>query len=491
MYLLEITYFLAFIFAFRYWSILQVKNLPLWTMPLAFSIKMLVAVIFLAKYLHPDSNNFIPSDTMRFLSDGAILRNVYTQSPKDYFSLLFGFGDEMYFVKKYLSETEFWDTQNIMIANDSRNIIKIQSLIHFISFGKPVIHSLFMCFISLIGLKNLFIAFKPYTSLKPLPFFLILLLFPSLLFWTSGILKEPFLFLGLSILIRALLIPELLLKRIILGFVGIIILLSIKPYVLLCMIPATIFYILYKYIFKAKLLISILTFLSIGISIVVLFPLQREKLVKNISRKQYDFDHLGKGGIYINGDTSYIYFEHKDYESLIINKKDSILKVIKPTPCLIVSREHKYKPKTHIYIPDDKNRIITYNVNGALSYIKTTPINNSFSQLIKNIPEALLNSYFRPFPSDPGSTLKYPAMIETWIITLFLMYSIYKRRKLNKQEIGLITSLIIFSLFLFIIIGWTTPIIGAIYRYRLPAQLAILLIATLLFQNNKKTELKK
>ena len=102
-----------------------------------------------------------------------------------------------------------------------------------------------------------------------------------------------------------------------------------------------------------------------------------------------------------------------------------------------------------------------------------------------------MNSYFRPFPSDPGSTLKYPAMIETWIITLFLMYSIYKRRKLSKQEIGLITSLIIFSLFLLVIIGWTTPIIGAIYRYRLPAQLAILLIATLLFQNNKKTELKK
>ena len=76
-------------------------------MPLSFSIKIVVAVIFLAKYLHPDSNNFIPSDTMRFLSDGEILRNVYTQSPKDYFSLLFGFGDEMYFVKKYLKKSLF------------------------------------------------------------------------------------------------------------------------------------------------------------------------------------------------------------------------------------------------------------------------------------------------------------------------------------------------------------------------------------------------
>jgi hypothetical protein len=433
-------------------------------MPIAFTIKTIVAVIFLTKYLHPDSNNLIPSDTMRFLSDGAILRNVYNESPKDYFSLLFGFGDELLFVKKYLSETEFWDTQNITIANDSRNIIKIQSLIHFISFGKPIIHSLFMCFISLIGIKSLFIAFKPYTSLKPLTFFLILLLFPSLLFWTSGILKEPFLFLGLSILIRALLIQERLIKRIILGFLGIIILLSIKPYVLLCMIPATIFYILYKYIFKAKLFISLISFLTIGLSIIVLFPIQRQKLVKNISRKQYDFDHLGKGGLYINGDTSYIYFEHKDYENLIINKEDSSVKVIKPTRCLIVSQDHEYKPKPNIYLPDNKNRTIVYNVNGALSYIKTTLINNSFSQLMKNIPEAFLNSYFRPFPSDPGSTLKYPAMIETWIITLFLIYSIYKRRKLSKQEIGLITSLIIFSLFLLIIIGWTTPIIGAIYR---------------------------
>lgn len=491
MYLLEITYFLAFIFAFRYWSILQLKSLPIWTLPIAFSIKMGVAIIFLAKYLHPDTNNLIPSDTMRFLSDGAILRNVFTESPKDYFSLLFGVGDEIYFVKKYLSETEFWDTKNTLIANDSRNIIKIQSLIHFVSFGKPFIHSLFMCFISMIGLKNIFITFKPYTSLKPLTFFLILLLFPSLLFWTSGILKEPFLFLGISILIRALLSPDPLFKRIIIGFFGMLILVSIKPYVFICIIPATFFYLLFKNIFKTKLLISLFTFILIGISILFIFPIQREKLVKNISRKQYDFDHLGKGGLYVKGDTSYIYFEHKDYKNLIINIEDSIVKVLKPTPCLIVSRKHAYAPKHHIYLPDSRNRIIVYNVNGALSYIKTTLINNSFSQLTRNIPEALLNSYFRPFPNDPGSTLKYPAMIETWLITFFLIYAIYKRRKLSQQEIGIIVSLIIFSLFLLIIIGWTTPIIGAIYRYRLPAQLAILIIATILLQKTQKTELKK
>jgi len=166
-------------------------------MPSAFLIKIGVGIFFLSMYLHPDTNNSVPSDTMRFLAESKNLRNVFSVSIKDFFSLLFGFGDDEYLIKKYLQDTFLWDAGSVTIVNDSRNIIRLHSVIQFVSFGSAYIHSLFMCFIALIGLKHLFIAFQPYSKINPLLFFFAILLFPSILFWTSGILKEPILLLGL------------------------------------------------------------------------------------------------------------------------------------------------------------------------------------------------------------------------------------------------------------------------------------------------------
>ena len=133
---------------------------------------------------------------------------------------------------------------------------------------------------------------------------------------------------------------------------------------------------------------------------------------------------------------------------------------------------------------------MNYYVGGAMSYIHTTLINNSFNQLIKNIPEALTNGYARPFPNDPGSAMKYPAMLEVWGLSLFLIYAFWKRRKLDKETMGIVVSLLIFSVCLLLVIGWITPVIGAIFRYRFPALLALVLVGVILLKipEGKKTE---
>ena len=62
-------------------------------MPVIFSVKVAVGIVFLMIYLHNNTNNSLPSDTMNFLADSKELNNVFYHSPKDYFSLLLGFGD--------------------------------------------------------------------------------------------------------------------------------------------------------------------------------------------------------------------------------------------------------------------------------------------------------------------------------------------------------------------------------------------------------------
>jgi hypothetical protein len=89
---------------------------------------------------------------------------------------------------------------------------------------------------------------------------------------------------------------------------------------------------------------------------------------------------------------------------------------------------------------------------------------------------------FRPFFWDPGSKLKYLSAIDLWFIWGLLLLAIFKRRKLNHGEKGIIFTMAVFSLLMLLLIGWTTPVLGAIARYRFPVHLAVATIAFILFK---------
>lgn len=427
---------------------------------------------------------------MRFLNEGKILNNVFYKSPYDYFKLLIGFKEHEELIHKYLMETFLWDSGNYTIVNDSRTVIRLHSLIHFISFSSAFIHNLFMCFISLFGIKHLFYAFNKYTKIKGSYFFMILVLIPSLLFWTSGILKEPFLFLGIGLFFRGLLKADDS-KRLRITYVilGVIILSAIKPYVLFALIPGILFSIINLLLKKRSLLFK--STFSLLVIILAFFILNKttEKVIHYLSRKQFDFDHVGKGGIFINyNDSSIAYFEMKDYDKIIVRRKENLLKVNESTQIKVISKRHQFKD-FYIQIPPSNFQYkIIYNVGGALSYIKTTPINNSKSQLIKNIPEALINVFIRPFFNDPGSNLKYLSMLEMWGTFFIVIIGFIMHRNLNEWNWNIIMSICMFCISLALIIGWTTPVLGAIFRYRFPIVVAMIILSLIVIEPPKKLQ---
>jgi hypothetical protein len=481
-YIVEFLYFIVFLLAFRYFSFLRLKNNSLWMMPAAFTMKAAVGILFLSMYLHPNAHNLVPSDTMRFMAESKLLNKVFYTSPADYFSLLFGIGDDTALVAKYLNDTFLWDSGSLTLVNDSRNIIRIHSVIHFISFNSPFIHVLFMCAIALIGLKAIYHVFLPYVKIHPKAFFLLLLLFPSTLFWTSGILKEPILLLGIGLFLNALMIKRPPFQSSMMFITSMVVLLSVKPYVLACILPALLFYSIYHFLRKKRIIPSILLFLLVVISTSFIFEKGTQKVVHFLSKKQTDFAHIGKGGLFVKADTCLYYFSPKEYKNLIISKRDTNVQLIHSSKCLIVNSKYIFPPVPHYLKAKGQSWRINYYVGGAMSYIETTPINDSKAQLIKNIPEALVNGFARPFPNDPGSGLKYPAMLEVWILFLFLVYSFFNRRKLDDRTLGIVLSLLLFALFMLILIGWITPVIGAIFRYRFPAQLALIIVGVIILK---------
>lgn len=456
-------------------------------MPLAFIIKMGIGLIFLMIYLHPSTHNDVPSDTMRFLSESKTLHDIFYQSPADYFTLLLGIGDDTELITKYLTKTFLWDSGSLTIVNDSRNIIRMHSIIHFFSFGSPFIHTLLMCFIGLTGLRHIYLSFEKYIPTNPTIAFFILLLFPSALFWTSGILKEPILLFGVGFLLRSMLTFDSMKKRIIYGVISILILISIKPYVLFCLVPAILFYLIYTYVLKHRLIISLITLVVIIGSGMLIFHTKTQKIVNFISMKQFDFTHIGKGGLYVyEGNNILYFFKPKDYKNIFINHKKQTVTLLHPSKCLVVSAFNKTPTFETTINTKGKTWPIKYYIGGAQSYIETTPINQSPVQLIKNIPEALINAYARPFPTDPGSSLRFPAMFEVWGLSIFLIISFLFKRSIDSKTMGIIVSLLIFSFSLLLVVGWTTPVIGAIFRYRFPAFLALLIIGLILIRFPQK-----
>lgn len=477
----------------RYNSFFRLEGCSPWTLSVAFSIKLLVASLFYYVYVYKIGPNQAPSDAIRFMDESKMLFDVYAKSKSDYLSLLTGIGDNARMLHTYMDKSFIWDAGNFTVINDSRNTIRIHSLIQFISQNQIAIHFIILNFIALIGIQQLFLSIKKHSTIKPNLLFFMLLMLPSLLFWSSSILKEPFLVIGLGVLMRGLLSDFNLIKKFLLITLGTIILIGFKPYILICILPAVIFQIVYKYFFKSHMIKTLILFTCFIFITLLILTEKRQKLTEYISRKQFDLENVGEGGVhayideYVNN--GYYYFKPKQYKNIKLIG-DSVL-LTHPSEAYFLSVDTKQVPKK-VYIQPTGEKWKIHNIMpGTKSYFKTTLINNSFQQLIINIPEAIFNALLRPFPFDKGSLLKLPTMIEAWIVFLFLIVSLkWKKRKITVEEKGILVSLLIFSLLLLLLIGWTTPIGGAIVRFRFPAQLALVIVGAILI-DFKRIKIKK
>ncbi len=450
-------------------------------MPVGLLIKLIAGTIFLTIYTEFYGDGQLTADAGRFLDDGRILNSVFYQSPKAYFQFLFGLeSHEM--IMHYLSETIHWSGDPSAVMNDSKNLVKIYSVFDFVSFGFAPITLLLTNFISLFGVYHLYKAFQPFIQLHSKWLFFLLLLAPSTLFWTSGLLKEPFLFFGLGLFCRALLMSNFSSRRILFFILGTFLLIGFKPYTLVSILVAIAVYFLFKLIHRKIIAFCILTASFVLVSIFI-YNSGESKFVRLISAKQYDFIGISKGGIYIRNDSSYFIFNEEQLNNFEINDTAYYLKKAIPTE-YVFPYGHSAPRKT-MAIPNTEPWWFAFQYASCGSYIPVTYIDNSSKTLIKNIPEAIINASFRPFFNDPGSNLKYLATAELIILFGFLVFTMLVRRKLSSKEFSIVMALITFAFALLLIIGWTTPVLGAIVRYRFPAYIAIGLISLILIDQKK------
>lgn len=451
-------------------------------MPIGLVVKLIAGWIFFYIYSTYYGSEQLTADAGQFLKESKLLANVFWNSPSDYFSFMFGLEDRA-MIMHYLHDTTHWDPGPNSILNDSKNLIKIHSVIHFFSFGFPAIHILFSCFISLFGVFHLTKAFQRFVTIDQKWLFILLLLAPSTLFWTSGLLKEPFLFLGIGLFCRGILrCDDLVWKKMGYITVGIILLVGFKPYTLISILAAIIVFLIFAKITNRKVAFGIFAVLTILVASFIFLP-KNNKIVNTLSAKQSDFIGISRGGNFIRTDTCFFIFSNEQMDLFRID--DSAYYLTEAVEVEFLYPYSKSEPQKAIAYPNKNPWWFGYTYGHCGSYIPISYINDSPANLFKNIPEALINSTLRPFIGDPGSNFKYLATIEIWLLFGALIFVFFKRRTINTKEFALIMALIVFSVLMLLLIGWVTPVLGAIVRYRFSALLAIMIIGVILIPKRK------
>lgn len=123
------------------------------------------------------------------------------------------------------------------------------------------------------------------------------------------------------------------------------------------------------------------------------------------------------------------------------------------------------------------------NTWGAKSKINIPPINNNPFNLLKNLPTALINTLFRPFFFDAQNEMMLFSSSENLLYLLLLLLSIIYFQK--KETNPLLLTAVYFTITLGALIGWVTPIVGAIVRYKIPLLPFFIIIPIYYTQFNK------
>ncbi len=453
---------------------------------LGWGVKLCFSLGYSFVFMHFYGSGEPDLDLFNFFNDSRAICRYGQDDLLGYIKLMFGFQPEdKAFIANELSATYIWEHPPYGDSvNDNRLLIRINSVFHFISFNNVYVHIFLMTAISWIGLLMIYVQFKRYTE-NPKLLFALLIGFPSLGFWTSGLTKEALMCLALGFYFTALfkLLSKPTFGAIVLMVVALGMLIFNKPHVGLLLVGCSSVFIVGKYLLWKKWLIWMWPVLLVLGGIAFSFTPETINLVSRTTQKQTDLINMAGGGVFFINDTAFVSIGYEQHSHFKQHDKYTVevLKSVEGEYKLF--GDYQYHP---IRIEPDSVLYDLYLIQvPAQSFIPLTKISHSGIQLVKIIPEALLNVFVRPFPWDPGSKLKYPAALSNVLLILLLTYVLAKSKRILPEQTYLVVVLVSAALLIALIIGWTTPILGSAVRYKCAVDLLLILTISILWPQKK------
>lgn len=453
-------------------------------------VKLIYTIVFIqifSNYYGP--GEALQGDSYKFQEDGRILNEISKKDFSKYAQILFGFsGDEEALHQNELKSTVIWAAgENGDQINDNRLMIRINSVIHFFSDNDPYVHALLFSFLAFIGLILIYKTFKNHVQ-YPVLYLFAICLFPSIGFWGGGTTKEALMIFTLGMIIYPLGLlaqKKLNFSSFLVLILGIFLSLINKPYVGLIVLPFIFVFCVGYYFQWKKIILALSTIIAISVSILLTYAPKNMNLLDKISYKQRDLINLAKGGVFFVTDSSFCAFNYSYFENFDTIAPEKIV-VQKNTP-----GEYKLFGQAEFHpfeINSSEKKYDLYLVVApSSSYFESTVINYDGWNMVASIPETIWNIWVRPFPNDPGGSLKLASFIQNMALIVFGIFVLFRFRKPNQVEFFWLFFLVGSILLITFIIGWTTPVFGAIARYKVPAELFILCALFIVLKSKKST----
>jgi hypothetical protein len=175
-------------------------------------------------------------DTWSFHTNSVQEYHLLFQNPHEYFTNLFK--------DPYASGvTKFFETTDSYWSDLKGNVfIKILSVFDILSFGNYFINVIFYSFFTLFGPIALYRVMTDVFPGKKTSVLLATFLVPSFLYWTSGIHKEGLIFTGISLIIYCIYFgtreKKFGFKRIVSLLTGLLLILTLRNFIIILIIPA-------------------------------------------------------------------------------------------------------------------------------------------------------------------------------------------------------------------------------------------------------------
>lgn len=422
--LLTCGYIALFLFLIGRWRFFAVPGLGRRAIGGLFLLKVAAgtSLWWIYTYHYPDRST---ADIYRFFDDGNVLFSALPKHPVDYFRMLFGIGnDNAYFNEHYYAVMNNWHRKyDTGYYNDAHTMIRYSALVRLFSFGVYHVHTVFSCFLSLIGLVALYRAFAAFLPRMDRALVAGIFLWPSMLFWGSAPIKEALLFLGTGLFLLAffrLMAGPANWRSVALLLFGLSMQLVLKSYVLACMAPGLAAWWWCRLTGGRR---PILKFCTTHIAAAL--------LVMGLPR-------AGRG---------------PDLLMLIAQKQRDMLGVV--------------------------------GLTDPGSYLHVRPLVPTLTSFIGQAPHALYMAFLSPFATWDLGVLGFLGAMENLVLILLLPWAILRARPWTGIQLPLLLFCLSFCLLLGLLIGWTTPVVGALVRYRVPL-LPIYAIAALLIADPGK-----
>jgi len=127
----------------------------------------------------------------------------------------------------------------------------------------------------------------------------------------------------------------------------------------------------------------------------------------------------------------------------------------------------------------------------AGSTITMKPLDGSIWSLIAALPQSLFYVISMPWPTQIKGLIYALPFLENLLVFALLGLLLFYRKKLNLPQNHFVWFGVLFTIILFSIIGLTTPVIGAIVRYKVPSMPFLFFILLLSIDFSKISKLNQ